>query len=91
MVDNWFHLGFVVDPGTGLAVETERTVVCRNCYICLTAMKSVRKRSYGKQRPGRNVVACRPSRRSLPARLGDAGQLDPRAREQLSRSGWVAV
>lgn len=33
MVDNWFRLGFVVDPGTGFAVETERTVVCRDCFI----------------------------------------------------------
>jgi L-Lysine epsilon oxidase N-terminal/L-lysine epsilon oxidase C-terminal domain len=33
MVDNWFRLGFIVDPGTGLAVETERTVVCKDCFI----------------------------------------------------------
>jgi hypothetical protein len=33
MVDNWFRLGFIVDPGTGLAVETERSVVCKDCYI----------------------------------------------------------
>jgi hypothetical protein len=33
MVDNWFRLGFVVDPGTGQAVETERTVVCKDCFI----------------------------------------------------------
>ena len=33
MVDNWFRLGFIVDPGNHLAVETERTVVCKDCYI----------------------------------------------------------
>jgi L-lysine epsilon oxidase C-terminal domain len=33
MVANWFRLGFIVDPGTGLAVETERTVVCKDCFI----------------------------------------------------------
>lgn len=33
MVDNWFRLGFIVDPGNGLAVETERTVVCKDCFI----------------------------------------------------------
>jgi len=32
-VDNWFRLGFIVDPGDGLAVETERTVVCKDCFI----------------------------------------------------------
>jgi len=33
MVDNWFRLGFIIDPGTGLAIETERNVVCKDCYI----------------------------------------------------------
>jgi hypothetical protein len=33
MVDNWFRLGFIVDPGNGLAVETERTAVCKDCFI----------------------------------------------------------
>jgi hypothetical protein len=33
MVDNWFRLGFIVDPGSGLAVETERTVVCKDCFV----------------------------------------------------------
>jgi hypothetical protein len=33
MVNNWFRLGFIVDPGNGQAVETERTVVCKDCYI----------------------------------------------------------
>ncbi len=33
MVDNWFRLGFIVDPGNGQAVETERTVVCKDCFI----------------------------------------------------------
>lgn len=33
MVDNWFRLGFIVDPGNGLPVETERTAVCRDCFI----------------------------------------------------------
>jgi hypothetical protein len=33
MVDNWFRLGFIVDPGNQQAVETERTVVCQDCFI----------------------------------------------------------
>jgi len=33
MVDNWFRLGFIVDTGDGLPVETERTVVCKDCFI----------------------------------------------------------
>jgi L-Lysine epsilon oxidase N-terminal/L-lysine epsilon oxidase C-terminal domain len=33
MVDNWFRLGFIIDPGNGQAVETERTVVCKDCFI----------------------------------------------------------
>ncbi|MGC2406361.1 MAG: LodA/GoxA family CTQ-dependent oxidase [Candidatus Cybelea sp.] len=33
MVDNWFRLGFVLDPGNGLAVEEQRTVVCKDCFI----------------------------------------------------------
>jgi hypothetical protein len=33
MVDNWFRLGFIVDPGNGQAIETERTVVCKDCFI----------------------------------------------------------
>jgi hypothetical protein len=33
MVDNWFRLGFIVDPGNGLPVEVERTVVCKDCFI----------------------------------------------------------
>jgi hypothetical protein len=33
MVDNWFRLGFIVDTGDGLPVETERTAVCRDCFI----------------------------------------------------------
>lgn len=33
MVDNWFRLGFIVDPGDHQAVETERTVVCKDCFI----------------------------------------------------------
>ncbi len=33
MVDNWFRLGFIVDPGNGLAVEVERTPVCKDCFI----------------------------------------------------------
>jgi len=33
MVDNWFRLGFIVDPGSGSLVETERHVVCKDCFI----------------------------------------------------------
>jgi len=33
MVNNWSQLGFIVDPGTGLAVERERTAVCKDCFI----------------------------------------------------------
>lgn len=33
MVDNWHELGFIVDPGTGLAVETEKTNVCKGCFF----------------------------------------------------------
>lgn len=33
MMDNWFRLGFIVDTGDGLPVETERTAVCRDCLI----------------------------------------------------------
>lgn len=33
MVDNWYRLGFIVDPGNGQAVETERMVVCKDCFI----------------------------------------------------------
>ena len=28
-----FRLGFVLDPGNGLAVEEQRTVVCKDCFI----------------------------------------------------------
>jgi hypothetical protein len=33
MVDNWHELGFIVDPGNGLAVETEKTNVCKSCFF----------------------------------------------------------
>jgi L-Lysine epsilon oxidase N-terminal/L-lysine epsilon oxidase C-terminal domain len=33
MVDNWYRLGFIVDPGNGEPVETERTAVCKDCFI----------------------------------------------------------
>lgn len=33
MVDNWHELGFIVDPGNGLAVETEKTNVCKGCFF----------------------------------------------------------
>lgn len=33
MVDNWHELGFIVDPGTGSAVETEKTNVCKSCFF----------------------------------------------------------
>ncbi|MFL6214357.1 MAG: LodA/GoxA family CTQ-dependent oxidase [Blastocatellia bacterium] len=34
MVANWFRLGFVTEQG-GQLVETERHVICKNCYIIL--------------------------------------------------------
>jgi hypothetical protein len=33
MVDNWFRLGFIVDPGDGLPVQTEFLAVCKDCFI----------------------------------------------------------
>jgi len=33
MINNWFRLGFIVDPGNQQGVETERTVVCKDCFI----------------------------------------------------------
>jgi hypothetical protein len=33
MVDNWYRLGFIVDPGNGNAVEVERHVVCQDCFM----------------------------------------------------------
>ena len=33
MVDNWFRLGFIVDPGNGLPVQTEFLAVCKDCFI----------------------------------------------------------
>lgn len=33
MVDNWHELGFIVGPGNGLAVETEKTNVCKSCFF----------------------------------------------------------
>jgi hypothetical protein len=33
LVENWHELGFIVDPGTGLAVETEKTNVCKSCLF----------------------------------------------------------
>lgn len=33
MVASWHRLGFIVDPGTGQLVETERTVVCKDCFL----------------------------------------------------------
>lgn len=33
MVDNWHELGFIVDPGNGLAVEIEKTNVCKSCFF----------------------------------------------------------
>ncbi len=33
MVENWHELGFIVDPGDGQAVETEKTNVCKGCFF----------------------------------------------------------
>lgn len=33
MVANWFRLGFVVDTGGGTLLETERHVVCKDCFV----------------------------------------------------------
>ncbi len=33
MVENWHELGLIVDPGNGLAVETEKTNVCKGCFF----------------------------------------------------------
>ena len=33
MVENWYRLGFIVDKGLPKPVETERMVVCKNCFI----------------------------------------------------------
>jgi L-Lysine epsilon oxidase N-terminal/L-lysine epsilon oxidase C-terminal domain len=35
MVANWFRLGFIVDPGDGKPVETERHVTCRDCWFII--------------------------------------------------------
>jgi len=56
MVDNWFRLGFVVDPGTGLAVETERTVVCRDCYIVLDRNEIGKEEAAGLIESGQSIV-----------------------------------
>lgn len=33
MVQNWSELGFIVDTGLGMPVETEKTNVCQSCFI----------------------------------------------------------
>jgi hypothetical protein len=33
MAENWHQLGFIVDPGTGQAVEVEKTNVCKSCFF----------------------------------------------------------
>ena len=33
MVQNWSKFGFIVDPGNGLPVETEVSIVCKDCFI----------------------------------------------------------
>ena len=33
MVNNWHELSFIVDPGSGKAVETEKTNVCKSCFF----------------------------------------------------------
>jgi len=35
MVASWYKLGFIVDPGDGKPVETERHVVCRDCWFIM--------------------------------------------------------
>ncbi|HTD36780.1 MAG TPA: LodA/GoxA family CTQ-dependent oxidase, partial [Candidatus Limnocylindrales bacterium] len=35
MVANWYKLGFIVDPGNGQPVETERHVACRDCWFII--------------------------------------------------------
>jgi hypothetical protein len=35
MVANWFRLGFIVDPGDGLPVQTEFLAVCKDCFIAV--------------------------------------------------------
>jgi hypothetical protein len=33
MVQNWYQLGFIVDTGAGHPVETEKTNVCKSCFL----------------------------------------------------------
>jgi hypothetical protein len=35
MVANWFRLGFIVDPGDGLPVQTEFLAVCKDCFVAV--------------------------------------------------------
>ncbi len=35
MVASWYKLGFIVDPGDGKPVETERHVVCKDCWFIM--------------------------------------------------------
>ena len=55
MVANWYKLGFILDPGDGKAVETERHVVCRDCWFIMD------RSTYGKDEIAAMLLTASPA------------------------------
>lgn len=54
MVANWFRLGFIVDTGDGLPVQTEFLAVCKDCFV------AVDRNQIGKEEAQAAVIANQP-------------------------------